>query len=79
MIDQATKIPEVQPIVRYRLLQQFGNDQVKIRDLWMQTEFTTSVNKLVINEEIMAQFRGNDACTLGYIFGIQENNPIDCK
>lgn len=67
----AVTTPKSQPIVRYCLVEQYGTDEVKIRDMWCDQELIISVNKLVVDENMMAQFRGNDACTLGYIFATQ--------
>ncbi len=68
--------PNFQPVIRYRLVEQFGDDRVKIRDLWHEQELIISVNKLVTNEHVMAQFSGNEACTLGYIFATQAGEVV---
>lgn len=71
MADSKVSTLRLQPIVRYRLLEQFGDDKVKIRDIWHNQDLILSVRELALNEELMAQFSGNEACTIGYIFATQ--------
>lgn len=73
MTKRTSLPPKLQPIVRYQLVEQYCDNNVKIRDLWLEREMVMPVNKLVIDENMMAQFRGNDACTLGYIFATQND------
>jgi hypothetical protein len=71
MADSRVSTLKLQPIIRYRLLEQFGDERVKIHDIWRSQDMILSVRDLALNEELMAQFTGNEACTIGYIFATQ--------
>ena len=58
----------VQPIVRYRLGEQYGDERVRVYDLWHDRELIMSVRQLAVDEKLMAQFFGNEACSIGFIY-----------